>query len=474
MGKCCASTSAGTAHNNHSMAFRARHVSIAREQHDNTMRALLLLGIAAQASGAVVELTVDNFSQTGEGLWLVEFFAPWCGHCKHLKPIYEEASDAVAKHGLKLGAVDVTMHKELATAYDVKGYPTILWRRDGSDPEKFSGERTVAGFVAFAEKMIAAAVRTLTSTDELEGLLQGAGKASVAFVLGEPECEVDSLEEGGDPPCSALRLAFASVATRLQADYEFATSYTPAVVAALGGAKEGKASVIAKVERDETVAPIVYTGALDPLDEDALAAWILAEQFEQFPALDSANFFKWSRQANKLSLIFVAEARSEGGELDDATRAFLARGRALVGPSSPLAPAVRERFAVGWINGSAWVKWIELYEMDRRKLPAVFVLDAAGKRYWSGADLADVPGFAAAVAKGALPARKEGWMGMPGRYHRKAAKVVPALEQVPLALLVAVAAMLAVALLALLVYGLCVCAGEPEDYETTTTTKKGL
>ena len=49
-----------------------------------------------------------------------------------------------------------------------------------------------------------------------------------------------------------------------------------------------------------------------------------------------------------------------------------------------------------------------------------------------------------------------------------------ALEQVPLALLVAVAAMLAVALLALLVYGLCVCAGEPEDYETTTTTKKGL
>jgi thiol-disulfide isomerase/thioredoxin len=87
---------------------------------------LLLLSAAARAASDVIDLTKDSFANevNGENLALVEFFAPWCGHCKSLAPHYEEAATELKdKHGIKLMKVDCTEQQDLCQEQGIRGYP---------------------------------------------------------------------------------------------------------------------------------------------------------------------------------------------------------------------------------------------------------------------------------------------------------------------------------------------------------------
>jgi thiol-disulfide isomerase/thioredoxin len=56
---------------------------------------------------------------------MLEFYAPWCGHCKRLEPEYEKASKAAADVAI-WARVNAEKHRSLALRYGVSGYPTII------------------------------------------------------------------------------------------------------------------------------------------------------------------------------------------------------------------------------------------------------------------------------------------------------------------------------------------------------------
>lgn len=106
---------------------------------------LAILG--ANAASSVLDLIPDNFDQvvlkSGKPA-LVEFFAPWCGHCKTLAPIYEELATnfAFAEDKVAIGKVDADEHKDLGRKFGVQGFPTLKWFDGKSDtPTDYTGGR---------------------------------------------------------------------------------------------------------------------------------------------------------------------------------------------------------------------------------------------------------------------------------------------------------------------------------------------
>lgn len=91
----------------------------------------------------VVVLTDGNFSSfiSKNKHVMVEFYAPWCGHCKMLAPEYASAGQVLAEEGAEvaLAKVDATEESDLAQKYDIQGFPTVLFFIDGVRLEYLGG-----------------------------------------------------------------------------------------------------------------------------------------------------------------------------------------------------------------------------------------------------------------------------------------------------------------------------------------------
>ncbi|OOF97493.1 hypothetical protein ASPCADRAFT_144076 [Aspergillus carbonarius ITEM 5010] len=109
----------------------------------------------ASAVTAVVDLVPTNFDdvvlKSGKPA-LVEFFAPWCGHCKNLAPVYEELGQvfAHASDKVSVAKVDADENRDLGRRFGVQGFPTLKWFDGKSDtPEDYKGGRDLESLSAF-------------------------------------------------------------------------------------------------------------------------------------------------------------------------------------------------------------------------------------------------------------------------------------------------------------------------------------
>jgi len=89
---------------------------------------------------------------------MVEFYAPWCGHCKALEPEWNQAA-ADLKGKVKFAKVDATEEKNIAQQFGVSGYPTIKYfdygdKSSSRDAKDYSGQRTASDLKAFASDLL--------------------------------------------------------------------------------------------------------------------------------------------------------------------------------------------------------------------------------------------------------------------------------------------------------------------------------
>ncbi|KAL4646703.1 protein disulfide-isomerase A3-like [Arapaima gigas] len=118
------------------------------------MLALLTLWVAAFAAASdVLELHDSDFhySVAEQETMLVEFFAPWCGHCQKLAPEFESAATQL-KGIVPLAKVDCTANSETCGRFGVNGYPTLKIFRNGEEASVYDGPRSAEGIVSYMKK----------------------------------------------------------------------------------------------------------------------------------------------------------------------------------------------------------------------------------------------------------------------------------------------------------------------------------
>ncbi len=84
----------------------------------------------------VKHLEKENFEEViAHGLWLVDFYADWCGPCKMLAPILESIDANILK-------VNVDEHEDLAQKFGVMSIPTLIYFKEGQEVQKEIGLRS--------------------------------------------------------------------------------------------------------------------------------------------------------------------------------------------------------------------------------------------------------------------------------------------------------------------------------------------
>ncbi|KAI9508935.1 thioredoxin-like protein [Russula earlei] len=239
----------------------------------------------ADAASDVIDLSTANFQSVvdPEKLILVEFFAPWCGHCKALAPHYEEAATSLKEKGIKLAKVNCVDEPDLCQSHGVQGYPTLKVFRNG-EPTEYTGPRKADGIVSYMIKQSLPAVSEVTAAN-LEEFKRHDKIVAVAY-----------LSSTSDAPAAA----FQATAEKHRDDYLFGQSTDAAAIEAAGVSPP---SIILYRSFDDPVS--VYPYPVTSATVEEIEGWIKELAIPVIDEVSAENYMLYAQSGKPLAYLFI-------------------------------------------------------------------------------------------------------------------------------------------------------------------------
>lgn len=151
----------------------------------------------------VIVLNDNNFEQALHEFEyvLVDFYAPWCGHCKTLAPEFAKAAEKIAeiRPEIKLCKIDATVEKAAAKKYEVRGYPTILLFIKGrKNPVQFFSVNSASVIVDWLLEKAKPSSQEINSVEDAEKLIAENEVVTIFFGPSTSEAFAQYLEVAND------------------------------------------------------------------------------------------------------------------------------------------------------------------------------------------------------------------------------------------------------------------------------------
>ncbi|KAG2446641.1 hypothetical protein HYH02_008213 [Chlamydomonas schloesseri] len=210
----------------------------------------------------VVVVTSKNWDETVKKskFALVEFYAPWCGHCKSLKPEYAKAATVLksAVPDAVIAKVDATQEESLGQKFGVQGYPTLKWFVDGELASDYNGPRDADGIVGWVKKKTGPPAVTVDDAEKLKAL-EAEAEVVVVGYFKALEGEVYN--------------TFKSYAAKTE-DVQFAQTTSADVAKAAGLDAHDTVAVVKNFAGEDRTTAVLATD----IDTDSLTAFVKAEK----------------------------------------------------------------------------------------------------------------------------------------------------------------------------------------------------
>ncbi|CAG9534515.1 unnamed protein product [Cercopithifilaria johnstoni] len=317
---------------------------------------------ATNIPSQVVELN-DKFLQVkNDGLWFVDFYAPWCIHCKRLTPIWEHVGHALAdcQSLVRVAKLDCTRYTNIASALNIRGYPTIIFFRNGKEIV-YEGERKKESIIDFAVKAAGPVVGVIENVQQLSQMRRNLKEPFFVYVEGNQDAQFPELFDNYN---NVAEMLFSS--TRF---YRAKRDMFPKAVSI----PEIPSVVVFKDSEY-----LIYKR-----ERGSLSDWIYSERWSLIPLVASTNVMEVGRMRMLVLAVINMVERRNGTTQVGKFFSLVTNAAHMVRKDSYLSNI----FQFGWLDGNEIANNVVLGTVNQ---PGLLVFNVTSYEYYSSSDAVSV------------------------------------------------------------------------------------